>query len=111
MTLEVDGFFARKGWTKAGGMWGDAQWKQLREDLVVAIGGGDAPGATTASTDFLDAPTNLSYPCMVFVYRAPFWNAWTVEDGECPVEDAERCEKHFFSDVYAALGLIEQIAR
>lgn len=75
--------FAAAGFTKAGGMWGDAQWKMLRPNLVVSIG---ESYDEDSRIEYLHAPEHTDWPCAVYIYRGEFWEGWTASDGEPPIE-------------------------
>lgn len=69
------------GFVLAGGMWGDAFWKQLRPDLVVAITG------RQGRNNVQIAPGTMQTPVFLTVFRGELSNVWKPEDGEAPCDD------------------------
>lgn len=67
-----------EGWTNAGGMWGDAAWKQLAPNLVLALG--------QAPDDYLSAPYDWDEETAVTVYRGEPYEGWALEEGEGPTD-------------------------
>lgn len=78
------------GWTLSGGMWGNALWRQPCPNVVLSLGGAYGPIEESGGRDdFLQAPVSAAWPVMVRINVAPFWNGWTVDDGECPAAGSE----------------------
>lgn len=91
----MDELFASLGYTRAGGMWGDAQWKELVPGrLAVGVGQEYEWEAKQAIPDkdleALAAPEVPDRRCVVYVYRGPFYEGWRPTDGEAPAEEAAK---------------------
>lgn len=108
---EIDKLFAQDGYTKAGGCWGDAQWKFIDENTLVSIGG--SYGFTLpCESDYTSAPINPEYPCMVYVYHGPFHENSKVIDGDAPHNEEEDCiepEMHEVKNAYEALAYVKTL--
>lgn len=94
-----------KGYSPAGGIWGEAAWKHITPDLVVGI-----------MDDTAALPDQDSRECIVWVYRAPFWKGyadqWPQGWGEAPVEDvndASKSSMHQFPTISAAEAFIASL--
>ena len=103
---DVKALFAKHGFTFAGGMWGDAQWKKLSDDLIVSVGQEYVWEADEKIPDdqieALAAPDVFSRRCAIYVYHAPFLDPdWDVSWGEAPCEEA--LVRLIVRDVYAAI--------
>jgi hypothetical protein len=70
------------GYTIAGGVWGDAAWKQIADDIVVSIG-----QQRNGETGYLSSPSNRADPCAVYVYRGRPEPGWHITDGEAPLPE------------------------
>ncbi len=57
------------GYTIAGSMYGDSQWKLINPDLIVSIGGSYDGTTDTSTNDYLERPSQFGWPCFVRVYR------------------------------------------
>jgi hypothetical protein len=86
--------FAAAGWTRAGGMWGEAEWLQLSPSLVASV------------TDaFNMPPENPEEPAVVHLYRGPFDRGWKPAHGEAPIceMDPREYDAHLQRRVFPSL--------
>lgn len=111
---QLDNIFERAGYTKAGGMWGDAQWKKLGSQMVVAIGG--AYGRDDWNGDFTQAPVSPVWPACVHVYNGEACINYDVTEGEAPcdgtMQDGLAVHSQVFAnvaDAMAAVALLEKV--
>jgi hypothetical protein len=69
-----------RGWTVAGGMWGEAAWLRIAPDLVVSI-----------SDDTMGIPDPSGVRRVnLWIYRPPFYPGWRITHGEAPSGCDER---------------------
>lgn len=108
----TDRLLKEAGFTSAGGMWGDAQWKQLLPTLVVSIAGASAADDIPDEDDegYMQRPIAMSWPVQVHVYKAPFHKGWKIEDGEAPIDyEVGRYMRYSFKNVRRALAFIDAL--
>lgn len=117
--------FLNLNWRKAGGIWGDGQWLKISDELIVSIGGAFKSGNTLKNDDFTQAPINVSFPCLVHVYRGPFdsesLDQWAQDDGQFDAPQRAgyvnmtgddywgHHSEHLFKNVFGALTFVESL--
>ena len=115
--------FEEYGFTRAGGMWGDGEWKQLAPGLVVCIGQAYEceEGTPLLECEACSAPDVMDRRCIVNVWRGePDYaemyahlppGGWTVAYGEPPHDDDARIERIGApSGVMEALCICDRLA-
>jgi hypothetical protein len=119
--VECDRLFAEAGFTKAGGMWGDAQWKQLAPDLIVSV----CQPSDWELTAFPDCysweasarPYEDKRPTLILVYEGEPEHTlfpggrWTPEIGEAPNPTDGGAERLVVASVRQAIWLVGLIAK
>lgn len=83
----VQRMLVENGFTIAGGIWGDAAWKQIGPRLVVSIGQHHYGTPAAQRADYSAAPDNEGDRCAVYVYHGTPNEGWSISDGEAPVDE------------------------
>ncbi len=94
-----------RNFTLAGGMWGDAYWKEVKSNLVVSIGFAASKDSTFRNDDFLNVSDDLDIPVIVHFYRDLHDSEYSIDIGEAP-----ECESHnsmIFENVIEALDFLD----
>lgn len=100
----VDQMFLDIGYRKAGGSWGNAQWRMSADGNVLV--------SLFRTDKFLQAPAHEDKPCMVIIHIGPFhpdWlDKWKIDDGhlEPPQhlnDGDDNITSHLFPSLPAAL--------